>query len=126
MYILKNKTLLNKQIEATQAEIFIDILKKNNYTTHNECNRLIQSYKLIIAVRNLLHLFQNQKNDRFEFNAQIKISEMFYSQNDAFELIHERNILKRQILSTVFPNQCLKDFRMKYQIQYPILCNIPG
>ncbi len=110
MYILKNKTLLNKQIEATQTEIFIDILNKNNYTTHIECNRLLQSYKLIIAVRNLLHLFQNQKNDRFEFNSQIKISEMFYSQNGALELFMKEYFKAANIINR-FSRSMLKRFQ---------------
>ena len=110
MYILKNKTLLNKQIEASQTEIFIDILRKNDYTTHNECNRLLQSYKLIIAVRNLLHLFQNQKNDRFEFNAQTKISEMFYSQSDALELFMKEYFKAANIINR-FSKSMLKRFQ---------------
>jgi [protein-PII] uridylyltransferase len=110
MYILKNKTLLNKQIEASQTEIFIDILRKNDYTTHNECNRLLQSYKLIIAVRNLLHLFQNQKNDRFEFNSQIKISEMFYSQSDALELFMKEYFKAANIINR-FSKSMLKRFQ---------------
>ena len=82
MYILKNRTLLNKQIESTQAEIFIELLKKNQYTTQNECNRLLNSYKMILRVRNLLHLYTNQKNDRFEFNAQKRISNLESHQGD--------------------------------------------
>ena len=110
MYILKNKTLLNKQIEATQAEIFIDILNKNNYTTRNECYRLLQSYKLIIAVRNFLHLSQNQKNDRFEFNAQTKISEMFYSQGDALELFMKEYFKAANIINR-FSKSMIKRFQ---------------
>lgn len=74
VYILNSKELLNKQQEASQAEIFIELLKENNYTTPKECDRLLESYKLILTVRNLLHLISHQKNDRFEFNAQKKIS----------------------------------------------------
>ena len=110
MYILKNKTLLNKQIEASQTEIFIDILRKNDYTTNNECNRLLQSYKLVIAVRNLLHLFQNQKNDRFEFNSQLKISEMFYSQSDALELFMKEYFKAANIINR-FSKSMLKRFQ---------------
>ncbi len=83
MYILKNKTILNKQREATQAEIFVEVLKENNYTTANECLRLIESYKLLIAVRNLLHLISHQKNDRFEFAAQKRIAHIKSHEKDA-------------------------------------------
>jgi [protein-PII] uridylyltransferase len=83
MFIIKNKVLLNKQKESTQAEIFISLLKKLKYTTRNECKRLIDSYKVILEVRNLLHLFSEEKNDRFEFSSQQKISRLFYHQNDS-------------------------------------------
>ncbi len=100
MYILMNGTLLNKQTEMTQAEIFIELLKENKFTTENECNRLLQSYKLIIAVRNMLHLTSGQKNDRFEFNAQKKISSMLIHRKDSLpSFMHEyfkaSNIINR-------------------------------
>ncbi len=100
MYILMNGALLNKQIESTQAEIFINLLRENKYTTENECARLLESYKLIIAVRNMLHLISGQKNDRFEFNAQKKISSMLIHRKDALSsFMHEyfkaSNIINR-------------------------------
>ena len=100
MYILMNKTLLNKQSEMTQAEVFIDLLRENNYTSENECKRLLKSYKLIIAVRNMLHLTSQQKNDRFEFNAQKKISSMLIHRKDALssfmhEYFNAANIINR-------------------------------
>jgi len=100
MYILMNKTLLNKQVEMTQAEIFIDLLRENKYTTVNECSRLLQSYKLIIAVRNMMHLTSGQKNDRFEFNAQKKISSMLIHRKDALssfmhEYFNAANVINR-------------------------------
>ncbi len=100
MYILMNGTLLNKQTEMTQAEIFIDLLRENKYTTENECNRLLQSYKLIIAVRNMLHLTSGQKNDRFEFNAQKKISSMLIHRKDSLasfmhEYFNAANVINR-------------------------------
>ncbi len=82
MYILKNKILLNKQNETTQAEIFIDILKKEKFTSVNECNRLLESYKLILGVRNYLHLLSHQKSDRFEFTMQEKFCELIYQRKD--------------------------------------------
>jgi [protein-PII] uridylyltransferase len=100
MYILMNKTLLNKQSEMTQAEVFIDLLRENNYTSENECKRLLKSYKLIIAVRNMLHLTSQQKNDRFEFNAQKKISSMLIHRKDALssfmhEYFNAANVINR-------------------------------
>jgi len=86
MYFIKSKTLLNKQNETSQAEAFIELLKEQNYTTPNECARLLKSYKLVIAVRNLLHMLGNQKNDRFEFNMQQKIAAMFYPGKDSLQV----------------------------------------
>jgi len=83
MYILMNRTFLNKQSELTQAETFIDLLRQNQYTTNNECKRLLESYRLILGVRNALHLISQQKNDRFEFAAQKKISSMMVHRKDA-------------------------------------------
>ncbi|MCH7773349.1 MAG: HD domain-containing protein [Bacteroidetes bacterium] len=77
MYIFKNKTLLDKQNETTQAEEFIHTLLKENITSKEECKRLLDSYKLILNIRNLLHLSTRQKTDRFEFASQIKIAEVF-------------------------------------------------
>ena len=77
MYIFKNKTLLDKQYETTQAEEFIQSLLKENITSKEECKRLLDSYKLILNIRNLLHLSTKQKTDRFEFASQIKIAEVF-------------------------------------------------
>ncbi len=100
MYILMTGTLLNKQIELTQAEIFIDTLKQNKYTTENECKRLIQSYKMILAVRNMLHLIAKQKNDRFEFSAQKKIASALIHRKDSLasymhEYFNASNIINR-------------------------------
>lgn len=77
MYIFKNKTFLEKQQETTQAEAFIHTLLKEKITSKEECKRLFVSYKLILSIRNLLHLTSNQRTDRFEFNAQKKIAKIF-------------------------------------------------
>lgn len=77
MYIFKNKTFLEKQHETTQAEAFIHTLLKEKVTSREECKRLFVSYKLILSIRNLLHLTSNQRTDRFEFNAQKKIAKIF-------------------------------------------------
>jgi [protein-PII] uridylyltransferase len=77
MFIFKNKTFLDKQNETTQAESFIHTLLKEKITSKEECKRLLESYKLILSIRNLLHLTSNQRTDRLEFNAQKKIAEIF-------------------------------------------------
>ena len=77
MYIFKNKTFLEKQHETTQAESFIHTLLKEKVTSKEECKRLFVSYRLILTIRNLLHLTSSQRTDRFEFSAQKKIAGIF-------------------------------------------------
>ncbi len=83
MYIIKHKTLLSKQFEISQAEYFINLLMEQEYTTKREGGRVLESYRLVMAVRNMLHLISEQKNDRFEFNAQKRISNLRYKRKDA-------------------------------------------
>lgn len=77
MYIFKNKIFLENQNETTQAEAFIHTLLKEKVTSKEECKRLLVSYKLILTIRNLLHLTTNQRTDRFEFSSQKVIAEIF-------------------------------------------------
>ncbi len=90
MYILKDKTLLNKQNESTQAEIFINQMKESGYASAKECETLFKSYDFIISLRNLLHIFSNQKNDRLEFNAQTKISELYDSHGNSLSVLMQK------------------------------------
>ena len=83
MLMIINKQLLNSQHELTQAEIFINHLKKNKLTTPPECKRLLESYKLLLSIRHLLHITTNSKTDRFEFSGQTNLAPMFgYEEND--------------------------------------------
>ena len=118
MFILKTGVTLNKQSEVTQAEIFIEMLREYDYTTPNECKRLLSSYKLIMAVRNLLHLTIKQKNDRFEFSAQKKISSMFIQKKDALAaFMHEyfkaSNVIHR------FSKSMIKKFQEDFSNPLP-------
>ena len=79
MYILYTKEMLHKQNELTQAEIFIEQLRKQKLTTPSECKRLIESYRLVLYIRNILHLVENQKTDRFEFRHQKKIAQRLHN-----------------------------------------------
>ncbi len=83
MYILYTKSMLHKQNELSQAEIFINQLIIKKLTTPQECNRLIESYKLVLYVRNILHLVENQKTDRFEFRHQKKIAKRLKNNSKA-------------------------------------------
>ena len=110
MYILMNGTFLNKQSELTQAETFIDLLKQNQYTSNNECKRLLQSYKLILGVRNSLHLISQQKNDRFEFVAQKKISSMMVHRKDALASFMHMYFIASNIINR-FSKSMIKKFQ---------------
>ena len=83
MFIFSRKELFNKQQETTQIETFLNILKENKITSVDECNRVLSSYKLILSVRNLMHLESNQKHDRFEFSEQIRIAKIFGFEEDS-------------------------------------------
>ena len=83
MFIFSRKELFNKQQEATQIETFLNILKENKISSVDECNRVLSSYKLILSVRNLMHLASKQKNDRFEFSEQIRIAKIFGFEEDS-------------------------------------------
>lgn len=100
MYILYTKSMLHKQNELTLAEIFIDQLKKKKLTTTQECKRLIESYKLVLYVRNILHLIEDQKTDRFEFRHQKKIAKRLHNNPKALsqfmqEYFRATNVLYR-------------------------------
>jgi [protein-PII] uridylyltransferase len=90
MYILKDKILLNKQNEITQTEIFINQMRERGYVSAKECENLLKSYDFIISLRNLLHIFSNQKNDRLEFNAQIKISELSNTHGNSLPVLMQK------------------------------------
>ncbi|HMN49905.1 MAG TPA: HD domain-containing protein [Ignavibacteriaceae bacterium] len=77
MMMISNKQLLNSQHELTQAEIFINHLNRNKLTTPAECKRLLESYKLVLSIRHLLHITTKSKTDRFEFSGQMKLAPLF-------------------------------------------------
>ena len=83
MFIFSRKELFDKQQEATQIETFLNILKANKISSVDECSRVLSSYKLILSVRNLMHLEAGQKNDRFEFSEQIRIAKIFGFEEDS-------------------------------------------
>lgn len=90
MYILKNKLLLNKQAECSQAEIFIQKLKESNFVTERECDSVLKSYEYIISIRNLIHIFSDQKNDRLEFNLQKKIADLLSNQKNGLATLMQK------------------------------------
>lgn len=82
MMMISNKQLLNSQYELTQAEIFINHLNKNKLTTAAECKRLLDSYKMVLSIRHLLHITTKSKTDRFEFSQQKQLALSFGYKED--------------------------------------------
>lgn len=87
IYILQNGEFINNQQELSQAEIFIKILEEKEYTTPEECKRLLNGYSYILSIRNLLHIIHQQKYDRLEFEDQIRVASYFYESDDGYRLL---------------------------------------
>lgn len=87
MYIILNKTLLNKQSETTQAETFLELIKSQELVSPTEIKNLLESYNQILFSRNAIHLFTLQKNDRFEFASQKRLANTFTSTKDGLTFI---------------------------------------
>ena len=86
MYIIFNKSLLNRQSEITQAEAFLDLLKDANLLSLTEAKILLESYNQILFARNAIHLFSMQKSDRFEFSLQKKVANLSSTEKDSLLL----------------------------------------
>src|SRR5690606_10703030 len=95
--------------EATQAEVFVDHLQMNNYTTQSECTRLLNSYRFLLGIRNHLHLITQQRTDRFEFNHQIKLSEIFGFSKDN-PLLFMKEYFRASTVINRFTKSMIKKF----------------
>jgi len=109
MYIFKNKILLNKQQETTQIEAFLKMLRENNMVSSEEGMRLLGSYKLLLTIRNLLHLNSKQKTDRFEFSDQIRIARIF-----GFDETHLADFMKIYFKAAITINRFSKTIIKQY------------
>ncbi|HRP92028.1 MAG TPA: HD domain-containing protein [Ignavibacteriaceae bacterium] len=113
MRMISSKQLLNSQQELTQAEIFIDHIKKNNLATTAECKRLIESYKLVLSIRHLLHITTKSKTDRFEFSNQIKLAAIFgYDENDLMSFM--KNYFASTNIIFRFTHSIIKKYKVEY------------
>jgi [protein-PII] uridylyltransferase len=117
MYVFKNKTLLDNQNESIHAEMFIQTIEKEEITSKEECKRLLNSYKLLLDIRNLLHLYTNQKTDRFEFTSQLKIADLY-----GYEESNLIKFMRRYFEASNALYRFLKSMMKKYQeeISLPI------
>jgi [protein-PII] uridylyltransferase len=100
MYCLKNNLILTSQKEITQTEIFLDLLKKKKILIPRAVTRLSESYKLLLAARNHLHLLSEHKNDRLEFSYQEKIAKLMGYDGESWQKFMKKyfdsaNVIKR-------------------------------
>ncbi|NNJ52818.1 MAG: HD domain-containing protein [Ignavibacteriaceae bacterium] len=118
MHIFRNKALLNKQEETTQIEAFIKILREQSTVSSEEAMRLLGSYKLLLTVRNLLHLNSKQRTDRFEFSDQIRIAKIF-----GFDEEHLADFMKIYFRAAITINRFSKTMIKQYNDE--ILATLP-
>ncbi len=117
IYHIKSNMVLNTQSETTYTESFIKLLNEKGVINKRAANRLLESYALVLFVRNNLHLTSGRRNDRLEFRYQEQISKMFYPGSDGWknfmkDYFYASNILHR------FSKTMIKGF--KEQIIPPI------
>lgn len=109
MDMISNRRIISSQYEATQVEVFINHLKENKITTTTECTRLLESYKYLLGIRNLLHLETKHRMDRLEFTQQIRLSELFGSSKD-----NPLAFMKEYFRATTVLNRFTKSMIKKY------------
>ncbi len=77
IYLIKNNTIIFNQKEITQTELFLIQMEHEGLIDNKAVKRLLKSYKLILSVRNLLHILNKRRQDRLEFTAQKEIAIIF-------------------------------------------------
>jgi [protein-PII] uridylyltransferase len=118
MFIFSRKELFDKQQEASQIETFLNMLKTSKVSSVDECSRVLSSYKLVLSVRNLMHLEAKQKNDRFEFSEQIRIAKIFGFEEDAL-IDFMRIYFNAAVILNRFSKSMIKKFYDDTIIQLP-------
>jgi [protein-PII] uridylyltransferase len=113
MMMVSSKQLLKSQHELTQAEIFIDYIKSNKLATPTECKRLIDSYKLVLSIRHLLHITTKSKTDRFEFSNQMKLAAIF-----GYAEIDLQSFMKNYFAATNIIYRFSHSIIKKYKVEY--------
>lgn len=90
IYLIKNNTIIFNQKEITQTELFLIQMEQEGLIDNKAVKRLLKSYKLILAVRNLLHILSKRRQDRLEFTAQKEIAIIFgYTEDNWKEFMLE-------------------------------------
>lgn len=84
IYSLKNNLMLTDQNEITQTESFVRRLRKEGNLNSIAATKLLQSYKLILLIRNQLHIKHQRKIDRFEFSDQEALAKIIFNNETAW------------------------------------------
>ena len=117
IFSLLNNIYQTTQEETTHSEYLLDQFRVDNFINPRAINRLRESYEFILKTRNLLHLLDNQKNDRLEFSSQEKIAEFLgYKGNEWIDF------MKKYFYSASILNRFCKTMIKKYldEITSPI------
>ncbi len=118
LYILRTKQFFDKQVEKSQTELFISALLEMDFTTVKECGRILDSYKMLLKVRNLLHLLNKSRVDRFEADEQLKVAKIVGHKKDGY-----RKLMKDYFVAT----NVISRFKKSYikRLRSEIYKNIP-
>jgi len=100
IYSIKNNTIISNQEEITQTELFLLKMKTEKFIDSRGVKRLLNSYKSLLRVRNLLHVLSGRREDRLEFTLQEKIAfSLGYKESNwkefMFEYFNATNIVHR-------------------------------
>jgi [protein-PII] uridylyltransferase len=100
IYSIKNNTIISNQEEITQTELFLLKMKTEKFIDSRGVKRLLNSYKTLLRVRNLLHVLSGRREDRLEFAMQEKIAfSLGYKESNwkefMFEYFNATNIVHR-------------------------------
>lgn len=60
--------------EITQTDLFISLLKEKEYYSRRELDKVLNSYRFMLGLRNALHIITQSNSDRFGFELQEKLS----------------------------------------------------
>ena len=87
MYSIKNNVMLAENLESTQTEKFIHLLKSESAISGKEATRLLRCYAFELNLRNLLHKISGEKNDRLSFEMQLEIARELGFEKDDWKLL---------------------------------------
>ena len=100
IYSIRNNTIISNQEEITQTELFLLKMKNEKFIDGRAVQRLLNSYKTLLRVRNMLHVLSSRRDDRLEFTLQENIAlALGYTESNwkefMFEYFNATNIVHR-------------------------------